>query len=182
MIDRMRDLIVRAATAEDAPKLAELIDGFAAGHPAESHPRSLEQIRAAFFETEPIGRVLIAEIDSVAVGFGIWRRTYDLFWSMFGGDGIGLYLDPAHRGSGAVLCIIAAMCAEIRRAGGHFLQTSYDPKLAGLYERVGVGHPERVCHVSALAFESLADAAGRSAREIVCALPDKSSNYKSADH
>jgi hypothetical protein len=59
----------------------------------------------------------------------------------------------------------------------HFLQTSYDAGLWSLYERVGVGRPERACHVSALAFDRLAALAGKSAREIVRALPDKSLNY-----
>ncbi len=57
------------------------------------------------------------------------------------------------------------------------MQASYDAVLSPLYERVAVGHSERACHVSARAFERLAAVAGRSAREIVRALPDKSLNY-----
>jgi GNAT superfamily N-acetyltransferase len=116
-----------------------------------------------------------------AIGFGAWRKTYDVFWSMYGGEGIGLYVIPSHRGFGTAVCIIAAICAEIREEGGHFLQTSYAPELAPLYERVGVGRPERACHVSALAFDTLAAAAGRSAREIIRALPDKTLNFVPLD-
>ncbi len=157
--------------------LAALIDGFAKGHPAEGHVRSAERMHDAFFGKEPVAQVLLAEKEGTAIGFGAWRKTYDVFWSMYGGEGIGLYLSPAHRGSGAAVCIVAAMCEEIRMQGGHFLQTSYDPKLASLYERVGVGSPQRACHVSALAFEMLAAAAGRPAREIIRGLPDKGLNY-----
>lgn len=176
----MKDLIVRRATADDVPSLTLLIDGFAKGHPAEHHSRSAESMRDAFFGYQSVAQVLLAERQSIPIGFGVWRKTYDVFWSMYGGDGIGLYVTPANRGLGVALCIIAAICAEIRGQGGSFLQTSYDPELAGLYERVGIGRPERACHVSALAFETLAGAAGRSAREIIRMLPDKASNYAPA--
>jgi len=134
-------------------------------------------MRDAFFGEEPVAHVLLAEKNGTAIGFGAWRKTYDVYWSMYGGEGIGLYVSPAHRGLGAAVCIVAAMCEEIRKAGGHFLQTGYDPELASLYERVGVGSPQRACHVSALAFEKLAAAAGTSAREIIRSLPDKALNY-----
>ena len=173
----MRDLIVRRATANDVPALSALIDGFAKGHPAEHYARSAERMREAFFGDQAVAQVLLAERLGTPIGFGAWRKTYDVFWSMYGGDGIGLYVRPSKRGSGVALCIIAAICAEIRAQGGRFLQTSYDPDLAGLYERVGVGRAERACHVSALAFETLAGAAGGSAREIIRALPDKKLNH-----
>ncbi len=176
----MRDLIVRPATANDIPALAVLIDGFAKGHPAERHSRSAERMREAFFGKQAVAQVLVAERQAAPIGFGAWRKTYDVFWSMYGGDGIGLYVTPSNRGLGVALCIIAAICAEIQGQGGHFLQTSYDPALADLYERVGVGRLERACHVSALAFETLAGAAGGSAREIVRRLPDKALNYEPA--
>jgi hypothetical protein len=173
----MSDLIVRRATPNDIAVLAALIDGFAKGHPAERHARSVDRMQGAFFGNQPVAHVLLAEKKGTAIGFGAWRKTYDVFWSMYGGEGIGLYVSPSHRGFGTAVCIIAAICAEIREEGGHFLQTSYAPELAPLYERVGVGRPERACHVSALAFETLAAAAGTSARDIIRALPDKALNY-----
>jgi GNAT superfamily N-acetyltransferase len=180
-MDSMSDLIVRHATADDVLVLAALIDGFAKGHPAEGHVRSVEMLRDALFGGQPIANVLLAEKHATAVGFGVWRRTYDLFWSMYGGDGLGLYVIPAERGLGIGLCIVAAICADIREHGGQFLQASYDAELSPLYERVAVGRLERACHVSALAFERLAAAAGSSARDIIRALPDKSLNYVPVD-
>src|SRR5271156_5723129 len=145
----MQDLIVRRATTNDVPALAALIDGFAKGHPAEHRSRQADRMREAFFGDQAVGQVLLAERLGTPIGFGVWRKTYDMFWSMYGGDGIGLYVKHSNRGLGVALCIIAAICAEIRGQGGHYLQTSYDPALAGLYERVGVGRAERACHVSA---------------------------------
>jgi hypothetical protein len=93
----MSDLLVRRATASDAGVLAALIDGFAKGHPAEGHPRSTEKMHQAFFGNEPLAHVLLAEKNGHPIGFAAWRKTYDVFWSIFGGEGIGLYLSPAHR-------------------------------------------------------------------------------------
>ena len=176
-MDSMSHLIVRRATTDDIPALAALIDGFAKGHPAESHVRSAEMLRDALFGGEPIAHVLLAEKNATAIGFGAWRKAYDLFWSMFGGDGLGLYVIPAQRGIGVGLCIVAAVCADIREHGGQFLQASYDAELSPLYERVAVGRTERACHVSALAFERLASVAGSPVRDIIRALPEKNLNY-----
>jgi hypothetical protein len=137
----------------------------------------MDSMREALFGGQPIAHVLLAEKNATAIGFGAWRKAYDLFWSMYGGDGLGLYVIPAQRGFGIGLCIVAAICADIRDHGGQFLQASYDAELSPLYERVAVGRPERACHVSALAFKRLAAVAGRSARDIICALPEKSLNY-----
>jgi len=176
-MESMSDLIVRPATVDDIPVLARLIDGFARGHPAEGHSRSIEILKDAFFGCQPIAHMLLAEKHATAIGFGAWRKAYDLFWSSYGGDVLGLYVIPAQRGLGVGLSLIAAICADIREHGGHFLQASYDAVLSPLYERVAVGRPERACHVSALAFERLAAVAGKSARDILRALPEKSLNY-----
>lgn len=173
----MNNLTVRRATAQDAEVLATLIDGFASRHPASRVERSIDRLKEAYFSTQTVGHVLIAEKGGAPIGFGIWRKAYDVFWSMFGGDGLGLYVMPSQRGHGVALAIVAAMCEEIRRQGGRFLQTSYDAELSGLYERIAAGRAERACHVSAAAFESLATLAGKTPREIVRALPDKALNF-----
>ena len=118
-MDTMNVLIVRRATADDVAVLASLIDEFA-------RVRSVDRLRDAFFGNQPMAHVLLAENNATVVGFGAWRKAFDLFWSMYGGDGLGLYVIPSHRGRGVALCIVAAMCAEIRKQGGHFLQTSHD--------------------------------------------------------
>lgn len=137
-------------------------------------------LEEAVFGPQQMAQVLVAERGSTLIGFGAWRKTYDFFWSLFGGDGLGLFVVPALRGHGVAAMIVAAMCAEIRQQGGGFLQTTYTAELAPLYERVAVGRAERACHVSALAFERLADLSGRPAREIVRELPGPDLNYVSA--
>ncbi len=141
-MDSMNDLIVRRATTDDVPVLAGLIDGFAKGHPAERHVRSVDVLRDALFGGQPIAHVLLAERNATVIRFGAWRKAYDLFWSVYGGDGLGLYVIPAQRGFGVGLCIVAAICADIREHGGQFLQASYAAELLPLYERLAVGRPE----------------------------------------
>lgn len=173
----MGDLIVRPATSADAEALAGLIDGFAKGHPAERHVRSVEAMRNAFWGDRAVVHAVLAERGEVAAGFGMWRRSYDVFWSMHGGEAVGLYVIPSLRGLGVAACIIAAMCASIREQGGRFLQAAYEPELAAFYERVGVGRPERACHISAGAFQQMAALAGKPVREIIRAMPDRALNY-----
>lgn len=156
-----------------------MIDGFAAGHPAQNHIRSQDRLEEAFFGKASLGYVLFAEEKATVIGFGIWRKTYDVFWSMYGGEGIGLYVKPSRRGFGVAIAIVAAMCKDIRQEGGQFIETSYSSDLAGLYERIGVGRDLRACHVSAAAFEELAALAGRAPREIIRALPAKTLNFVS---
>ncbi len=173
-------LIIRRATAYDADALAGLIDGFATRHPSKDHTRSVAVMSDAFFGSQPLAYALLAEKNGSAIGFVAWRKAFDMFWSVYGGEGIGLYVEPAHRGRGIAACLVAGMCAGIREQGGQYLVASYGAEWEALYERVAVGGAERCCHVSAAAFERLADGAGKSAREIVRRLPDKALNFAAA--
>jgi GNAT superfamily N-acetyltransferase len=121
----------------------------------------------AYLGPNPISRVLFAENNGVAIGFGAWRKTYDPYWSFFGGEVMALYVEPAWRGHGLALSLVAAMAAEIKAYGGRFLQRNYGDSLAQLYERIAEGRDERACHLSAEAFETMAAAVGRSPREIL---------------
>jgi GNAT superfamily N-acetyltransferase len=166
-------MVVRAAVEGDVAMLADLIDGFAQTHPAREVVRSVEKMRAAYFGEARVAEVLLAEYGDTPIGFGIWRRNYDMYWSMYGGEVLGLYVIPARRGHGVAAAIVAAMCAAIRESGGEFLMASYGAKYAELYERVAVGGPERTGFVSAGALVAMAGLAGKSPREIVRGLPRK---------
>ena len=81
----MSNLRVRRATADDVAVLAILVDEFATGHAAEWHPRSVERMAESQFGKEPLGHVLIAERQKHSGRIRMWRKTCDLFWSMYGG-------------------------------------------------------------------------------------------------
>ena len=80
---------------------------------------------------------------------------------------MALYVEPAWRGRGMALSLVAAIAAEVRAYGGRFLQGNYGDTVAPLYERMAVGRDERACHLSAKDFEMIATAAESSPREIL---------------
>jgi len=107
---------------------------------------------------------------------GQWTLIYDMFWAMYGGNAEWLYVRPEARGRGIAAAIVAEICAQIRNAGGEFLHGGGGDKVSQLYERVAIGSPTRECHISAEAFQVLADLAGASPRELVRCLPSRELN------
>lgn len=170
-------LKIRAATISDSVILAELIDAFTVGHPSEAHPRSLDRMQEAYFGSQPLSKFVLAHDGREVVGFAGWSRVYDMFWSIFGGVSVGLFVRPEYRGRGVAACLVASVCQGIRTEGGGFLRATYDDNLSRFYERVAVGRPIRECHLSAQAFSAVADLADRSPREIVRSLPSRELNY-----
>jgi GNAT superfamily N-acetyltransferase len=169
---------IRRATSVDVDVVQALINEYAIGHPAERHPRPLSAIHAAYFGKRPASYILIAENRGTPVGFGAWRRIFDMFWAMCGGEMDGLYVSPSQRGRGIAASIIAAVCADIRREGGTFLRATYTENVGRLYERVAIGLTQRECHLSASAFQAVADLEGCGPREIIRCLPSKALNYE----
>jgi len=171
-----RWVAVRPACEPDLNDIATMIDDFVRGHPAEHHPRSLSALRAAYFGEAPVAHLLIAYKGERIVGMGQWTLIYDMFWAMYGGSAEWLYVRPEARGRGIAAAIVAEICAQIRNAGGEFLRGGGGDKVSQLYERVAIGSPTRECHVSAEAFQALADLAGASPRELVRCLPSRELN------
>src|SRR5262245_46479216 len=91
---------VRRAASEDLEAIASLIDEFVKGHPAEGHSRPIAVLREAYFGESPLSRLFIAERSTEPIGFGGWKRTFDMFWAMHGGEADGLFVKPAYRGRG----------------------------------------------------------------------------------
>ena len=168
---------VRSATEADLDDIADLVNGFVAGHPAHSHPRPLSRLRAAYFGAHPVAQVLVAEKTGRIVGMGPWTLIYDMFWAAFGGEAGWLYVRPEARGLGISAAIVAEICHQVRLAGGELLHGGSEVEaVSKLYERVAVGSPGRSCYVSAEAFQAFADLAGLAPREIVRRLPDRDLN------
>jgi hypothetical protein len=166
---------VRPAADTDLPQLRELLDLFAAGHPAARHPRPPEVLAGEFFGPRAGTRLLVAERGQRLIGFAGWRPAFDMFWAMHGGEAEGLFVRAEERGRAVAVGLVAAVCADIRARGGEFLRATYNPTLARLYERVVIGETIKECHLSATAFQRVADLAGKPARELV-RLPDPALN------
>jgi len=169
-------LIVRSAREVDLDEIEIMINDFVKGHPAERHARSRSALRDAYFSDVPVANLLVAVNHNVVVGMAQWTRIYDMFWSMYGGNVDWLYVRAEERGRGAVVVIVAEICAQVRRAGGEFLHGGGDDEVERLYERAAIGRPTHECHLSAEAFQVFADLAGLAPREIVRRLPNTELN------
>src|SRR5262245_51903405 len=115
-------LSVRRATIHDISEIETMVADFVKGHMAESHPRSSNALRVAFFGEHPVANLLVAERGGEIVGMAQWRLIYDMFWDLFGADAGWLYVKPHHRGSGIVAALVARLCSEASQAGARFLQ------------------------------------------------------------
>lgn len=165
-------ILVRPALEADLSEIAGMLEDFVAGHPARAHPRPLSRLREAYFDADPVACLLVATRDSRVVGMAQWKRTYDMFWAMFGGAVEWLYVRPEARGLGIPAALTAEICRQIRNAGGEFLTGVAEAAAnSALYERVAMGWPSRTCYVSGEGFQSFADLAGMPLREIVRRLP-----------
>ena len=164
-------LTVRLARETDLDDVEEMVNDFVKGHPAEKHPRSRSVLCAAYFGDAPVARLVVATRNGRVIGMGQWTLIYDMFWGMYGANAEWLYVRPEYRGRGVVVAIVAEICAQVRQAGGEFLHGGGDDEVERLYERVAIGRPTHECHVSAEAFQALADLAGLAPREIVRRLP-----------
>ena len=165
------ELIVRRACEADLDDIEEMVSDFVKGHPAETWPRSRLALSNAYFGLNPVANLVVATKGGRAVGMGQWAMIYDMFWSMYGANAEWLYVRPECRGKGVVAAIVAEICSEVRKAGGEFLHGGGDDEVERLYERVALGRPTNECHLSAEAFQAVADLAGMSPREIVRRLP-----------
>ena len=164
-------LIVRSAREGDLDGIEKMIDEFVRGHPAEKHARSRSSLREAYFGEVAVANLVVAENQRAVVGMAQWTRMYDMFWSMYGGNVDWLYVRPEERGRGAVVALVAEICAQVRRAGGEFLHGGGNDEVERLYERAAVGRPTNECHLSAEAFQVFADLAGLAPREMIRRLP-----------
>ena len=176
------ELTVRPAIEADLDAIEAMVREFVKGHPAENHPRSRETLRAAYFGDPPLARLLVACRGDEVVGMGQWRLEYDMFWGFHGGIPEWLFVRPGHRGSGIAVAIVAAICAEVRAAGGKFLRAaSGEARVSSAYEKVATGADARAHNVGGDAFHLFADLAGRPPREIVRNLPDPARNHTGDD-
>ena len=178
--ERNEGLTVRLARETDLADVEDTVNGFVKGHPAEKHPRPRSTLREAFFGDAPVAKLVLAIRDGRVIGMGQWTLIYDMFWGMFGANAEWLYVRPEYRGQGVVVAIVAEICAQVRRAGGEFLHGGGDDEVERLYERVAIGRPTNECHLSAEAFQVLADLAGLSPRAIVRGLPSLELNRVAA--
>jgi GNAT superfamily N-acetyltransferase len=92
-------LLIRDANENDIPAIESMVADFVKGHPAETHPRSSQTLRAAYFSERPVAHLLLAERNGQIVGMAQWTLIHDMFWGMFGAEAAWLYVRPDCRGA-----------------------------------------------------------------------------------
>jgi GNAT superfamily N-acetyltransferase len=107
---------------------------------AEQVTGTMEMLREALFGARPAAEVLIAEVDSQAVGFAVFHGTFST-WECAPGLWLeDLYVPPRHRrvgAGGALLSALARIAVErgCRRLEWHALD--WNELALGFYERLG---------------------------------------------
>jgi GNAT superfamily N-acetyltransferase len=170
---------VRPAGEADVPALARLLGAYLPETYDAPWHGSAEALRRDVLEGRCRMHVAVAA-DGRVIGFLAWIPSYDLHHCTSGGEGIDLYVVPEARGRGVAPALLCAVAREIERGGGKYLKGG--PAAYGsagrLYRRFAVCHPSEECYVSGRALRRLAELAGRSTRELLRSLPDRSWNYE----
>jgi N-acetylglutamate synthase-like GNAT family acetyltransferase len=165
--------MIRPATAGDAPGLAALLTDYLQESYAGHRGSTPDELRRDVLAGTGSHRVVVAANEDQLVGFIAWDPIYDMHWAQRGGQVADLYVVPSQRGSGLVLELLTAACADVRAIGGTFLRGgAYDRATTRhLYARIAVILPSGECHCAGRAFRRLADLHGRPRREAILALP-----------
>ncbi len=95
-------LALRPATADDASVILKFITDLAIYEKAEHEVvTSVEAIQQTLFGSDSTNHALIAELDSVPVGFAVYFFSYSTWLGKYGIYLEDLYVAPEHRGMGA---------------------------------------------------------------------------------
>ena len=133
--------LIRPARPADIPAILRLIRGLAEYERLLPEVTATEpQLHAALFAPNPSGHALIAELDGTPIGLALFYYTLNTFKlrpNIFLED---LFVDPAHRGTGAGYALmrhlaqraVAENCARIEWRVLNWNQPSID-----FYHRIG---------------------------------------------
>jgi GNAT superfamily N-acetyltransferase len=169
------EIAIRLARDEDVSALAEMVNDFVRGHPAENRARPEEDLRAAYFGDNPVAELVVAEWNGSVVAMVQWTRIFDMFWSTFGGLVEWLYVKPHARNLGISAAMLAMISRRVRESGGEFLHGSGGDHVTSLYRRLaGESGASRDYYLSGEGFQQAADLAGMPPRQIVRQFPSPS--------
>ena len=133
--------LVRPATRDDVPVIAELIRGLARYEKLEHQVVMTEELLGAgLFGERPFAEVILAEEDGQAVGFALFFHSFSTF---LGRPGIyleDLFVLPEKRGLGVGRTLLAHLAAlAVERGCGRleWAVLDWNRDAIGFYERLG---------------------------------------------
>jgi GNAT superfamily N-acetyltransferase len=108
------DMLVRAAEAQDVPRLLELFGALADyEHLRGELHATPKQLHDALFGERPAAEALIAERGGVAVGYALFFPTFSTFLARSGVWLEDLFVLPEHRGAGVGRALLATVAARV---------------------------------------------------------------------
>ncbi|KAJ1684590.1 hypothetical protein LUZ63_020345 [Rhynchospora breviuscula] len=132
---------IRRATPDDVPAIAELVRELADYERAlEEATATAEDFTTALFGEAPTAYAHVAEVDGQVVGLALWFLTFST-WT--GRNGIwleDLYVQPAHRGTGAGTALVSALARECVERGYPRLEWTvldWNEPAIGFYRAIG---------------------------------------------
>ena len=134
-------LSIRAATADDAALLAQLIRELADYERlADAAVATEEDLRAQLFGPQPAAEVLIAEVDGEPAGFALYLHNFSTFLGKRGLYLEDLFVRPAFRGLGLGRHLMAMLARiAVQRDCGRFEWSVLDwnAPAIGFYRTLG---------------------------------------------
>ncbi len=136
----VRGLIIRSTDVEDVPLLLRFVKGIAEyEHLNHMVSATEESLKMAFFGERPYAEALIAELDSVPVGFVVFFHNFSTFVGKPGLYLEDIYVLPEHRGKGvgAALFMKCVRMARERDCGRMEWSALHWNPARKFYERLG---------------------------------------------
>ncbi len=134
-------MLIRPATRDDVPVIADLIRGLARFEKLEHEVVMTEEILAAgLFGDRPYAEVVLAEDDGRPVGFALFFHNFSTF---LGRPGIyleDLFVIPEHRGRGTGRMLLAHLARlTVERGCGRmeWAVLDWNKEAIKFYERLG---------------------------------------------
>lgn len=172
---------IRRATLDDADAFAALLGDYLAEKTPDHPGCTADVLRRDVLSGDAGQQVIVGERDGRIVAFAAWDRVYDMHWAARGVQIADLYVEPASRGHGLALALLAAVCAEGRAGGAVFLRGHSDDRASAtgrFYERIAIGFDTAECNCAGRAFRHLAEMHGQPVRAIVRSLPRREWNFE----
>ncbi len=156
--------VIRAATKEDVPVIAELIRGLARFEKLESEVVMTEELLATgLFGKHPYAEVLLAEEDGRPVGFALFFHNFSTFLGRPGLYLEDLFVLPDQRGGGIgrmLLTRLARIAVERGCGRLEWAVLDWNRDAISFYERLGA-RPNSEWTVYRLTGEALTGLAGQ---------------------